>query len=67
MKLVVLIKVFANCAFLIQYYLLLTIVFIKNLFLKITFHPKSKLDNFSCNPLNTVHPHVFIDSRNFNH
>ena len=63
MVLAPIVKPITMVGFLIQYYLLIAFVFIKNLVHKILKHPRTLLDEFSYCPIKSVHPHVFAHTR----
>lgn len=63
MTIAAVLKPIINCMFLIQYYVLIALVFVKKIIFKLTGHPESINDDFSCHPFDSVHPHVFIHSR----
>ena len=58
-------KPIAQLGFLLQYYILLAAVIVVKLFYTIFRHQKSLEADFSYLPINDVHPHVFVHSRNY--
>ena len=57
------IKPVTKVGFLLQYYLLLLFVFLKNLYYMVTRHPEANSDDFSILPMKKVHPLVFAHTR----
>lgn len=58
------IKPLTKVGFLLQYYLLLILILLKNLYYIVTKHPEAKTDGFSILPMKKVHPLVFAHTRN---
>jgi len=58
------IKPLTKVGFLLQYYLLLVFVLLKNLYYMVTRHSEAKTDGFSILPMKKVNPLVFAHTRN---
>lgn len=63
MVLAPILKPLTMAGFLIQYYLLIACVLVKNLIYKLFRHPNTLLSDFSYCPIGSVHPHVFAHTR----
>ncbi len=56
-------KPICQAGFLVQYYILLSIILIKNTIKKICYFIKNSGESFIWHPLESIHPHVFAHSR----